>query len=210
MRRLLLYGAFALAALVVAGAIGAYVLVFAPNTLAYDDERGVKIPRGAGFGEALDSLEAADILASRGSLHLLGKVTGWGNQMKAGYYTFESGASNRHMLDVIRRGLQSPMRLTLPPGTRPAVMAAVAGRTMAFDSLSFHRALLDTALASRLDADTTTLFGYMMPETYFFYWLTSPDAVIARVKEGTCRTSSGARSIEAGAHDTRIDRGVGE
>lgn len=183
MRRMLLYAAFALGALLFAGAIGAYVIVLAPNTTGYQGERGVKIPRGAGFSQALDSLEAAGILASRGSIALLGRATGWGNQVKAGYYTFESGASNRRMLDVIRRGLQSPLRVTLPPGTRPSVMAAVAGRMMAFEGDEFYAALTDTSLASSLETDTRMLFGYMMPETYFFYWLTSPEAVIKRVKE---------------------------
>ncbi len=169
--------------LVAVVAVTGYFVVLGPNTQLYDGKRGVKIPPGSGFEAALDSLESSGILASRTTLRWMGKATGWGGQVKAGYYEFESGVSNRTILDVLRRGLQSPIRLTLPPGTRREVLAAVAGSVMAFDAADFDSALTDTSLARRLDADTSTLFAYMLPETYFFYWLTNAERVIAKVKE---------------------------
>ena len=183
MRKYLIVAAVVLFVLIGAGLLAGYFVVFAPNTALYEEERGVKIPRGSGFDAALDSLESAGILGSRATLRLLGRVTGWGGQVKAGYYEFESGVSNHHILDVLRRGLQSPIRLTLPPGTRPEVMAAVAGSVMAFDRTEFAAALRDSSLAGQLGTDTTALFAYMLPETYFFYWLTDARRVVARVKE---------------------------
>ena len=183
MRKFLLIGAIVLVVLAVAGALTVYFLAFAPNTELYEGERGVKIPPGSDFDSALDSLQSAGIVGSGTTLRFFGRVTGWGGQVKAGYYTFEAGVSNHRMMDVLRRGLQSPIRLTLPPGTRPEVMAAVAGSVMAFDAADFFAALKDTALAARLDTDTTSLFGYMMPETYFFYWLTDAKRVVQKVKE---------------------------
>jgi len=149
----------------------------------------------------LDSLESSGIVASRTTLRWLGRATGWGGQVKAGYYTFEAGASNRHMLDVLRRGLQSPIRLTFPPGSRKAVLAAVAGNVMAFDAADFDSVLTDTALARALETDTTALFGYMMPETYFFYWLTSPDRVVRNVKQQFDRLWAQELAEGAAAHN---------
>ncbi|MDX1741923.1 MAG: endolytic transglycosylase MltG, partial [Rhodothermales bacterium] len=68
------------------------------------------------------------------------------------------------------------------PGSRPEVVAAVLARDMAFDADSFLAALSDTTLAHSLSTDTTHLFGFMMPETYFFYWQTPPEEVIRTVK----------------------------
>lgn len=183
MRKYVLIGAAVVVTLAIVGALAGYFVVFAPNTQIYEDERGVKIPPGTGFEGALDSLEAAGVLGSRTTMGFLGRVTGWGGQVKAGYYTFDAGVSNYRMLNVLRRGLQSPIRLTLPPGTRPEVLAAVAGGVMAFDAAAFDSTLSDPSLARRLGTDTTALFGYMMPETYFFYWLTDADRVVAKVKE---------------------------
>ncbi len=166
----------------IAVAIG-YRIVFGSNTNAYDGERSVLVPRGASFVQVTDSLVARGILDSRGSFELVGKLTGWADQVKAGHYAFESGASNYDLLERIRKGLQSPVQVTIPPGTRPAVIAAVAGRDMEFGADAFRETLADTALAQELGTDVRHLFGYMLPETYFFYWLEQPQTVVRRVKE---------------------------
>lgn len=176
----------ALAVVAGAGLLAAgigYWIVFGPNTGLYDGERSVFIPRGADFAQVADSLESSGVLGSRSTFELIGKATGWADQVKAGHYTFEAGASNYRMLDVIRKGLQSPVQLTIPPGTRPEVMALVAGRDMEFDAPAFEAALRDTALANELETDTASLFAYMLPETYFFYWLTDAEAVVRKIKE---------------------------
>lgn len=170
-----------LAGLVLAGA-GAW-MIFGSNTPTYEGERSVKIPPGADFAAVTDSLEARGLLSSRTTFQFVGWLSGWRHQIKTGHYTFEAGASNYRLLDVLRRGLQTPIRVTIPPGTRPEVVAAVAARDMAFTADSFRAALRDTALAAALDTDTTHLFGYMMPETYFFYWQTPAHDVVRRIKE---------------------------
>ena len=172
----------ALALLLLSGGIGAWI-IYGPNTPDYPGERSVKIPEGARFAAVADSLEASGILAARTPFVWMGRLTGWGDQVKAGHYTFAAGASNYDLLDALRRGLQTPIRLTIPPGSRPNVVAAVAARHMAFPADSFAAALRDTALATALDTDTTHLFGYMLPETYFFYWQTPARTVVRRVKE---------------------------
>ncbi len=183
MLKKILIAGLVLVALGLAAAGVGYWLVFGPNTADYEGARGVKIPRGASFAEVADSLAAGGVIASRQRLEWVGRATGWADQVKAGYYRFESGASNYDILDTIRKGLQSPVKVTIPPGTRPEVVAAVAAREMAFPADSFRAALRDTALARSLGTDTTHLFGYLLPETYQFYWLAPPEQVIRKAKE---------------------------
>lgn len=172
----------ALALLVLIAGTGAWIL-FGPNTPDYEGERGVTIPDGTDFNAVVDSLAERDILASRSTFRWVGAVTGWRNQIKAGYYTFGAGASNYAILNKLRRGLQTPIRLTIPPGSQPEVVAAQAAQDMAFSADSFLTALRDTALAAELGTDTTHLFGYMLPETYFVYWGTPAADVVRRVKQ---------------------------
>lgn len=183
MRKKLLIVLIGLAVVGLAAAGAAFWVAKAPNTQSFDGERGIYIPRGAGLETVADSLDARGILASRTTFTWLARVTRWGNQIKAGHYNIAGGASNYDILQKLRRGLQDPVKLTIPPGTRPEVIAAVAGRDMNFEAADFLAALRDPALAERLGTDTTRLFGYMLPETYHFYWLTSAEDVIARVKQ---------------------------
>lgn len=165
-----------------AGAVGVW-LVLRPNTPAFEGQRTVKIPPQASFESVVDSLEVRGILASRRIFRWTASLTGWREQIKAGHYGFESGASTYHLLDVLRKGLQTPVRVLIPPGSRPEVLAAVAAREIAFPPDSLTAALRDSALAAELETDVRHLFGYMLPDTYHFYWLTGARNVVRHVKQ---------------------------
>lgn len=158
------------------------LITFAPNTHPYEGERSVKIPPGADFEAVVDSLEARDMLRSPRTFRWIGTLTGWRDQIKAGHYTFASGVSNHELLDRIRKGLETPIRVLIPPGTRPEIVAETAARGMAFDADDFRSALRDSSLAAEVGTDTTHLFGYMLPDTYHAYWLTPAEDVVRRVK----------------------------
>ena len=183
MRKKLLKAALILTLVGLAIGGGGVWLMFRSNTPFYEGARSVKIPTGSSFEAVLDSLDGNGILASRSAFSWMARLTGWGDQIKAGHYTFESGRSNYDLLNTLRKGLQTPIRLTIPPGTRPEVIARVAGRNMAFDADDFLAALRDPVLAQELGTDTLHLFSYMRPETYFIYWQTDAASVVRRIKE---------------------------
>lgn len=201
MRSHVLLGLLAVALFV--GGIGLGVggwLVFGPNTTPYDDPRSVIIPPEASLETAVDSLEQADILASASSFRFLAGVTGWGDQIKAGHYRIEPRASNYHLLDKMRRGMQDPLRVTIPPGSRPETVAEVVGRRLQMEADTFLAALQDTSLARELNTTPSQLFGYLLPETYEFYWQAPPQRVLRRVKTSFDRfyereLASGADSL---------------
>lgn len=157
-------------------------ITFGPNTEIYTGTRSVKIPPRSDFDAVVDSLDSAGVLQWEDSFQWIARATGWGGQVKAGHYVFGSGLSNYRILNKLRRGLQEPVHVTIPPGTRPEVLAAVAGRDMYFSRAAFDSILADTSLASELSTDTTHLFGYMLPETYYFYWLTSAKNTVTKIK----------------------------
>ena len=154
-----------------------------PNTPDFEGSRTVRIPPGSEFEAVVDSLHVNGILRRTGTFRLMARATGWGDQVKAGHYAFAAGVSNHDMLSVLRRGLQEPVRLTIPPGVRPEVAASVAARNMFFSPDDFSTALADTQLAAALHTDTADLFGYMLPETYHFYWLASAERAVRTITE---------------------------
>lgn len=177
--------------------LGGMVTMFRDNTPAYEGVRSVRIPYQAGFEAVLDSLEAAGIIRSRSSFARAARWTGWADQIKAGQYSIPSGQSNHALLDKLRKGLQDQVRVRIPAGSYPTAIAASAAREMAFDAEAFLEALRDSTLAAELGTDTLHLFSYMLPETYFFYWLTDAPAVIRRIK----RAADVAIEQHAGALD---------
>lgn len=179
-------------------------LVFGPNTDGFDRPRGVILPRNASLETAIDSLERAGILGSAATFRLVARGTGWGSQLKSGHYEIARGSSNYRILDKLRRGLQTPLRVTVPPGVRPDVFAAVMSRRLELDANSLRRALRDTTLARSLGTTPTQLFGYMLPETYEFYWQAAAETVVRRVKEGFDRFYE--RELAAGADSLGLSK----
>lgn len=204
MRKKIILAILVLLGLAAAAAVLVFFVAFAPNTNVYEGERSVKIPPGSRFEQAVDSLESSGVLLSRQTFEFVARTTGWGSQIKAGHYAIGSGASNYTLLNVLRKGLQTPVRLTIPPGSRPRVVAAVVAREMAFDPEDFLRAMHSPELARELDTDTTRLFGYMLPETYHFYWLTPAEVVVRRVKQAFDRFYE--REIRAGADTLNLTK----
>ncbi len=169
-------------ALVLVAAAGAWV-VLAPNTPDFEGSRSIKVRRGSPFETFVDSLGSAHLLRRPRTFRWVARVTGWNRQLKSGHYSFESGASNLDILNTLRRGLQTPVRVTIQQGTRPDFMARALEKEMAFSAAEFLAALRDPALASELGTDTTGLFGYMLPDTYEFYWETPAPAFVRKVKQ---------------------------
>jgi UPF0755 protein len=172
-------------------------LVFGPNTGAYDTPRSVYIAQGTSLDAAIDSLTEADVLVAPAAFRLAARATGWGGQIKSGHYRIASGRSTYHLLDKLRRGLQDPVRITIPPGVQPEQLTSVLGRRLEGDAKTFRAALHDTSLADELSSSPARLFGYMLPETYEFYWQTPPKTVVRRVKQGFDRFYE--RELAAGA-----------
>ncbi len=158
-------------------------IAFRPNTPDFEGRRTARIPPGSEFEAVVDSLHANGILRRTGAFRFMARATGWGDQIKAGHYAFVAGASNHDMLSALRRGLQEPVRLTIPPGVRPEAAASAAARNMFFSPEDFAAALADTQLADALGGDSADLFGYILPETYHFYWLTGAEHAVRAIAE---------------------------
>jgi UPF0755 protein len=169
-----------LAMVLLVGAAGLW-LAFGSNTAAYDEPRGVRLPPGTDFETAIDSLESAGILGSSTMLRLFGSLTGWGDQVKTGHYLIHAGASNWSMLDKIRKGLQDPIRITIPPGLTPARLGRVLHNQLGTDSAEVVAALRDPGLAAQLETDTTHLFGRMRANTYDVLWTMDARRAISRI-----------------------------
>ena len=146
-------------------AAGGGYAVFGPNTPAFEGKRGVKIPPGSAFETVLDSLSSSGVIASPMMVGLLGNATGWGDQVKAGYYEFEAGASSFDVLSTLRRGLQTPIRVRIPQGSRLERIAEVAGREMAFGPDAFYDALRSDSLADAVGVPTPYVLGVLVPES---------------------------------------------
>ncbi len=206
MRKRIQHLVLSLVILIGIGVPAGYLLVFASVTESYEGSRSVLIPRGLDIEAVTDSLTNSGILKKKRSFSIFALVSGWGDQVKAGHYIIDSGSSNKDILTKLRRGLQEPVRVMVPAGARKERIARAIARNMAFSTEQMMQVLRDSTFAAALETDTTQLFGYLLPETYFFYWLTSPEDVARKIKAAAdTLIANGKARADTGSPDLSPD-----
>ncbi len=177
MRIARLMGAFALVALPFTAACG--------NDEAAGESMELVVPRGASFGEWLDTLVARDLVGSPKLFTLYARAKGADRQIRSGRYRVDAGASWAELVDVFTEGRIIPTAVTIPEGwTLKQMVPRVAEVTGASeDDVSALLMQSGDSLALKLDLPGPGLEGYLFPDTYLFAEGVSPLRVVETMAE---------------------------
>jgi len=187
-----------LAALLVAAAAlsaGAYLVLWAPNT--FDEDRVITVSKGDTFRQIEDTLIVSGVVRSGFLFNLAARVRGSTRKMQIGRYRFRSGMSNVEILEDLEFGTSAELvTVTIPEGTKSRRVPLLLQRMLGLDSASVGRLISDTAFIRGLGVDAPSLEGYLLPNTYRFYWQESDTFVISTMV-GTFRRFFGDSLREA-------------
>jgi len=180
-RRFIMFAAL-VCVLSAAGAYGIFLLPY-----YYHDPGGkvVTIPRGASFRSAVDSLASSHVIRSWWTFQLAGRLMGYTKTIKTGKYLFVSGQSNYDILKDIRDGKSRlVIQVTIPEGWRMEQMARRYMHEIGIDSEKFIALCHDSLFLHDHGIESKSLEGYLMPETYAFYWQTDEREILMRMLDG--------------------------
>lgn len=127
----------------------------------------VTIPSGATMRTAADSLAHADALEFPRLFSAYAKARSSDRGIKAGTYLIPKNASWNAILASLRGG-GAVSAVLIPEGFTVTQIEALIAAKLAVSPDSVAAAVRDTALIRRLDVPTSTLEGYLFPDTYFF------------------------------------------
>jgi UPF0755 protein len=160
----------------------AYVVLFLPNTSRSSNGTVIIIPRGVSFTAVVDSLSNAGVIRSRWMFKAAGRILGYTKSMKAGKYLFVSGQSNKEILFDINTGKSRLIILvTIPEGWRLTQIARRYKHELGIDAQRFVSLCKDTAFLRLHEIHATSLEGFLLPDTYQFYWGTDEGEIIERM-----------------------------
>lgn len=166
---------------IVLGFFLAYILWY-PNT--FDNPKGivVVIPKGATFHAVADSLTKNGVLRNRWSFVFAGRILGLTKSIRVGKYLFASGLSNAQILDDISKGKSRIVTaVTIPEGWRLEQIAKRYQRELGIDAQVFLQLCHDTTFIRRYNISARSLEGYLLPDTYAFYWQPEEEEIIDRM-----------------------------
>ena len=160
-----------------------YQVFFTANIETKGKPTYVIVHRGDDWQAALKTIDATNVVVDRLSLHFVAKLMKYPAHVKPGRYELKDGSTNRELVNVLKAGLQSPLKLTF---TNVRLRRELADKLST--QIDARPATIDSLLASpsytrSLGFDTTTVLSMFIPNTYELYWNTSAANLMQRMKK---------------------------
>ena len=131
----------------------------------------VTVSRGESFAQVVDAFAAAGLVNHPMLFKISGRLFGYGGKIKIGKYSFQNGVSNRGILYAISTGTSTANpEVTIYEGLRSAQVARILKREVGIDSAKMAELIVDTSLIRLSNHGAASLEGFLLPETYEFYW----------------------------------------
>lgn len=171
--------------LIVGGGIFAYTAyrqIFGAGIDLHGEEEWVLyLDNDATYEDFLDSLQTRDVLKYESTFIRLASYKGLDDNMKPGRYIIVNGMSNNTLVNMLRSGSQSPVKITFTNiRTKEDFVEEVAPK-LAFSNEELLSALNNDSLAAKYDLTTENIMVIFIPNTYEVYWNVSPEDFIDKM-----------------------------
>jgi len=155
-----------------------YNSIFQPNVVK---EGFIYIPDGADFRQVIDSLESGNFLKKTKTINWVAKKKNYPDLIKPGAYKLQKGWNNNKLIDVLRAGDQTPVKVTFNNVRFKEELAGKLGKYFQSDSTDFINSLSSPEVAIKYGFTPETFPCMFIPNTYEFYWTTTPEKFIKRM-----------------------------
>jgi UPF0755 protein len=112
----------------------------------------------------------------------LAELRKYPENMKSGRFAVENGMNNTTLLNRLRRGQQTPVRLTFNNIRRINDLTDRLSDQLMLENDELLACLNDEARCESLGFDTATIKSMFIPDTYEVYWNISADQLMERMK----------------------------
>ena len=166
--------AIALIGLVIAGyfAYFVYNAMLKPNTAFNNETAYIYVPTNATYAEVREQLEP--LLKDIDSFDALAVQKKYTTNIKAGRFPIKKGMSNNDIINSIRSN-NLPIKLSFNNQERIEDLAGRIAQQIEPDSLSLLKAMTDSTFLKEKNFTKQTVMNMYVPNTYEFFWNTSPE-----------------------------------
>ena len=162
-----------------------YSRVYQPNIVMPDnDEKYIYIPSNSEFTDVVKLLSENGLLINANSFEWLARQKKYDTNIKAGRYRINRALNNNDLVNLLRSGKQTPIKVTFNNLRNKEQLAGKIASQIEADSLSILNYITDTIFLNKLQLNTDNVACLFIPNTYEFYWNTSVEGFVNRmVKE---------------------------
>ena len=174
--------------LLVLGAIGAifgysyYNTIMGSTTSFSGDDKVVYVPTGSNFEELTSILLRDSVIESESDFRSVADLKKF-ETPKPGRYVFDSGKSLNKIINKLRSGDQTPVKLTFIGARTPQDIAGNIARQIEADSVAILQAILSKENAQKYGFNKESFRAMFIPNTYEIWWNTDADSFVERMAQ---------------------------
>lgn len=147
----------------------------------------------------LDSLKANKIVSSPGLFSFLADRLDYWSTIKPGKYEVKKGTSLLTLVRRLRNGNQTPVNLVITKLRTKEDFARFTGARFEFDSSGMIGLLNNADSMRKFDADTSSALWVVLPNTYTYFWNTTPSVVYRKLYQESKKFWTDERESKAKA-----------
>jgi UPF0755 protein len=170
--------------LIVSGSIlfKLYTDIFSSNVAIEDkDSEYVYIPTGSKLDDVVKLFEGKEWLKNANTLQWVMEKKNYGHHVHAGRFLIKNGMSNNDIVNILRSGVQEPIRLTFNNTRTIEDFCGKIAKQIEADSLQLLQYLQDENKLKAFGFKKHTVIGMFIPNTYQVYWNMSADQFAKRM-----------------------------
>ncbi len=154
---------------------------------------------GDNFDQVCKQLKENNCLADLETFTQVAKLKDYNVNIKPGAYLLEQGWNNNQLVNTLRSGAQAPVMVIFNNIRTLQELAGKLAKQLQSDSISFLNVLKNDSNALKLGFKPESLPALFIPNTYSFYWTTSPSGFLTRMKREYDLFWNEARKLKAKA-----------
>lgn len=174
-----------------------YSRVFVPNVALDTEHELFYIPTGSSFESVTDDLVEQGIIENRKSFEWVAAKKGYDSKVKPGRYKIRNGSTNNELVNMLRLGNQDPVMVVFNNMRSLNQLSGKVSQYLEADSMEFAAFFADSGLPAKYGFEAATFTSMFIPETYEFFWNTSPEKFADRMKEEYEKFWKGERDRKA-------------
>ncbi len=163
---------------------GAYFILWRTNIVPQKANYFFYIPTGSSYADVEVNLQRSGMVRDLETFRMMAGWVGYANQVKPGRYAIPaSGLSNYDLLSRLRRGLQSPLQLTIAATRTTQDLCKHISKQLELPADSFQAVLDDEAYVLGMGFTPETVMAMFLPNSYEVYWNVKPRTLMKRMRQ---------------------------
>ncbi|MEO5681362.1 MAG: endolytic transglycosylase MltG [Chitinophagaceae bacterium] len=173
---------------------------FGPATTFEGKNYYLLIKTGSTYQDVKTTLEQDHVISSPGVFEILAKRFDYPKKVKAGRYNIKKGMSLLNIVRMLKNGQQEPVNLVITKLRTKEDLASLVGRKFECDSAAFMAYITNADSLKQFNLDSNTVMTSVFPNTYTYFWNTTPSKIFAKLSAFHESFWTAARTEQAREH----------